>query len=134
MAANEPEGLNLAEIGSAGIETDGNIKRSNLQAWLTNVNCYDGESCLNNNGTIHITDFLSGWALVESPNDGANVTTWIDGDVQWSEGSGVRPLTLSFKVEDGSVFNSSYHTVESEHGDHKNGFCNTWFLNNISLC
>jgi hypothetical protein len=115
VAANDPEDMNAAEKGSANIETDGNILQNSMQAWLNNVDCYEGEGCLNNDGSIHITDFLAAWSVIEHPHDGADVTSWVEGQVQWGGGAGVRPLTLSFAVGEGSVFYSSYHTVESEY-------------------
>lgn len=115
--ADEREGWNEAQDGESGIETDGTVLQENMESWLTNVDCFDGESCLNDDGTVHITDFLSGWAVIEGPHSEASgeVTPWVEGDVDWYSGSGVRPLTISFEAGDGSVFYSSYHTVESEH-------------------
>lgn len=114
VSVNDPEDSNAAEVGRSGIETHGNILQNSLQAWLANVDCYEGKSCLNNDQSILITDFLAGWGVIEGAHSGANVTFWVEGDVEWTEGSGVRPLTLSFKAGEGSVFYSSYHTVESE--------------------
>ncbi|MCW9708505.1 hypothetical protein [Fodinibius salsisoli] len=113
--ADEPEGENFAQSGNAGIETDGLILQPNMESWLANVDCFDGESCLNADNTVHITDFLGGWAVIDGPHASADVTQWVEGNVEWGGESGVRPLTVSFQAGDGSVFYSSYHTVESEH-------------------
>ncbi|SMO37527.1 hypothetical protein SAMN06265218_101328 [Fodinibius sediminis] len=114
--AAERESWGAAEVGTYGIETNGTILESDLEAWLANVDCFEGENCLNDDDTVHITDFLGGWGVIEGPQSGAtaDVTQWVEGSVEWSGGSGVRPLTVSFDVGNGSVFYSSYHTVESE--------------------
>lgn len=116
-SADEPEEWNNAQVGNSGIETDGTLLQTNMETWLENVTCFDGESCINDDDTVHITDFLGGWAVIDGAHSGASsdVTQWVEGDVAWSGGSGVRPLTVSFQAGNGSVFYSSYHTVESEH-------------------
>ncbi|SHF27931.1 hypothetical protein SAMN05443144_10723 [Fodinibius roseus] len=118
--ADEREGIGNAEVGNSGIETDGSVLQDNLESWLANVDCFEGESCLNSDDTVHITDFLAGWGVIKGPHSGATdaVTQWVEGDVEWSGGSGVRPLTVSFEAGEGSVFYSSYHTVESEFTPH----------------
>lgn len=114
VPADQPEEWNAAQVGTSGIETDGNILQQNLEDWISNVDCHENESCLNSDETIHVTDFLAGWSVIEEAHSGANVTSWIEGDVEWSGGSGIRPLTVSFSAGNGNVFYSSYHTVESE--------------------
>lgn len=112
-AADQPEPLDNAEQGTGGIEVDATILQSQMEAWLSNVDCNGGQNCLNSDNTIHVTDFLSSWVVMEQPHSGATVTQWIEADVSWYSGSGVRPLTVSFQAGDGEVFYSSYHTVES---------------------
>lgn len=115
IAANQPEELNEAQVGESGIEVDAEILQPNLQSWLPTVSCNNGQSCLNSDNTVYITDFLFGWGLMEGVHGSADVNFWVEGGVDWFGGSGVRPLTASFDVGEGKVIYSSYHTVETEH-------------------
>lgn len=114
-AAADPEDWNAAQTGDGGITVDADVLQASLESWLATVTCNDGQSCLNSDNTIHITDFLSAWVVMDGPHSGSGVTNWVEGDVSWSGGSGIQPLTASFDAGDGTVVYSSYHTVESEH-------------------
>jgi hypothetical protein len=118
----EAEEPYAADVGKGSITTDAKILQPNLKEWLQSVKCHNGKPCLNEDGTIHIGSFLVSWAVMNGAHKSANVTFWVKGNVKWfnldgpiedgGSESGVRPLTVSFKVGKGQVIYSSYHTVE----------------------
>ena len=125
VAGTDPEVRNAAEVGDDGITTDATILQSPLVSWLGNVRCGSSTvptntgSCLNQDGTVHIEDFLVGWAVINGahPSKTSAITFWIQGNVSWSflASSGVKPLTLSFPYGSGKVLYSSYHTAGTAH-------------------
>ncbi len=119
------EEMNSAEVGDGGITTNADVLQEGLKNWLgSSVKCgstskpTNTENCLNADGTVHIEDFLGGWAVINGPHSGkdAVVTLWTRGNVSW-EGwfSGVKPLTLTFSSGSGRVLYSSYHTSGTPH-------------------
>lgn len=106
--ADQPENPSSAEIGPGGIEVQGEILDNPLESWLSTVSCNEDEDCLDADGTVHITSFLSSWAMMNGSQPNANLQTWIEGDV---DGSTI-PMTVSFDAGAGKVIYSSYHTVE----------------------
>jgi len=118
---DEAESQSSAQQGQGGITVDADILDSDLQDWLatSEVTC-GAEDCLNSDQTVFIEDFLSSWAVIDEINEDAGTKTWIEGPVEWSGDSGVKPLTVSFKTgadgddNRGRVVYSSYHTIESE--------------------
>lgn len=113
--ANLPEEWSVAKVGQDGIEVAGEILDSSLSSWMSGVTCNEGD-CLESDGTVHITSFLGGWVKMNGPHEGANLFTWIQGEV---EGVSI-PLTVSFDSGSGKVVYSSYHTL---HGSSMQG----WF-------
>lgn len=111
--ADDTEEQNAAQEGNSGITVDAEILDGQLQDWLAKTECKDGD-CLNSDDTIHIEDFLGGWAVIEDLHNESMAKTWIEGPVEWSGGSGVQPLTVTYSVNEGQVIYSSYHTIESE--------------------
>lgn len=120
------EDRNDAQMGYEDITTNAEILQSSLNSWLGSASVKCGslsnpsntEGCLNFDGTVHIEDFLVGWAVIDSPHAAKSsaVTLWIEGNVEWSGSvSGVKPLTLSFTHGSGKVLYSSYHTAGSAH-------------------
>ncbi len=114
----EPEEMDMAEIGDYGITSNATINDNQLVSWLNTVSCQGG-SCLNSNNTAHIAGFLPGWALINGahPAKTSDVKIWITGPVSWydwsiGEGSGSKPLTISFNFGLGKVLYTSYHTEE----------------------
>src|SRR5690625_3834539 len=61
--ADQPEDPNAAEFGEGGIEVQGEILENSLGTWLTGVTCNESEVCLDDEGGVHITSFLSSWAM-----------------------------------------------------------------------
>lgn len=117
-AADDPEQRNAAQQGNSGIETDAILLDDNLKNWLVGVSCEAG-SCLNSDETVTIKGFLGGWGVIDQVHDGSDAQFWVEGNVEWSGGSGVKPLTVNFTIGDGAstgqLIYSSYHTVETEH-------------------
>jgi hypothetical protein len=122
--ADDSEMHNAAQQGDGGITVDAEIPDNGLQGWLASasVTCGD-ENCLNSDETVFVQDFLSNWAVIDEVNTEAGTKVWIEGTVSWAEGSGVKPLTISYPVaipnskdddDIGRVVYSSYHTIESE--------------------
>jgi hypothetical protein len=113
-AASDPEAINAGQAGLAGITPDGTVKDAPLKTWLGGVGC-DGGNCLNSDGTLPLAGFASAWAVIKQAHSGksSDVAFWVEADVDWYSGSGVRPLTASFEVGDGKVIYSSYHTEHS---------------------
>ncbi len=116
----DAEEMNFAELGNNGITSDATINDNQLLSWLKNISCQGG-SCLNSDNTVPITGFLYGWVLINGahPSKSSDVKIWIKGPVSWydwftedGEGSGSKPLTLSFEFGQGKVLYSSYHTEE----------------------
>ena len=117
---NDPEPRNTAEAGTGGITTDAEVLDSTLKDWLKNVSCVDRYgnpvSCIDpTTERVHIEGFLSGWAVINGPHSGkaSDVKVWVKGDVTWSSGSGIKPLTVTFKFGAGKVLYTSYHTESS---------------------
>ncbi|MBI3897773.1 MAG: carboxypeptidase regulatory-like domain-containing protein [Gammaproteobacteria bacterium] len=124
VAAGAPEHLSAAELGKEGITTNASVLDVSLSGWLgLSVTCGPNASnCVNGDGTVHVEDFLGGWAVINGAHAGANVKFWTEGNVSWYSGptltettSGVKPLTLNFTVGAGKVLFSSYHTSGSPH-------------------
>lgn len=122
------EDVSAAMVGTSGITTDA-TPNNNLADWL------DERGALQQNGTVHIEGFLSGWVVMNGVGNGG--TVWVQGPVEWedfsaasksraphshshepatrslSRASGVRPLTVTFNQGQGRVLYSSYHTEET---------------------
>jgi hypothetical protein len=116
----EKEEIGAAEVGESGITSEATVNDSQLKAWLQTVLCQDG-SCLNPDMTVHIAGFWAGWAVINGAHSlqSSSVKIWITGPVSWydwalvdPEGSGDKPLTLSFVHGLGRVLYTSYHTEE----------------------
>jgi hypothetical protein len=98
-----PQPLDAAQIGTGGLHVDATINDQALQQWMSQL------GALNGDGTVHITGFLSNWAVMGSVDAKTNVL--VTGNVSWSGGSGSQPLTVEFTRNDcGRVIFSSYHT------------------------
>lgn len=111
MGAIVPEDINAAEIGQAGIEPNADVTDMLLADWLGLVTC-GGSPCLNNDGTVPLTGFLPGWAVMEGAHaDGPGAKFWVEAIV---EGLTSRPLTVSFNVGLGAVLYTSYHTEDEQ--------------------
>lgn len=117
MAEGEAESPGLAEEGGTSEVLSASILSQPLIDFLQNVVCTDGD-CLNPDGqTIHVEDFLDGWAVMEGIHTNASANVWIEGDVYTIDeneaNSKARPLTVSFDAGQGRVIYSSYHTAHS---------------------
>lgn len=115
VPAGEVEGWNDAQVGFSGITSDAEVLDPVLAEWLDGVSCAGG-ACRNTDGTVHVAGFLGGWAVMNGvhPAQAGNVKIWVRGFVTGDGVSGVRPLTVSFRVGQGQVLYSSYHTEEEE--------------------
>lgn len=115
------EALNEAEAGIADlIVEEATLLDAQLASFLQNTTCtaLESEQCLNENGTVYIEGFLSGWAIMNEAHEGAtSVQFHVEAEVQSThyEETFIKPLTASFSVGDGRVFFSSYHS--EEHGN-----------------
>jgi|SRR5690625_3259598 len=109
VPADEPEISNAAQVGPGGIEVQGEILNDALGAWMAGVSCNENDNCLDSDGSVHITSFLSSWAMMNGAHPGANLETWIEAEV---DGETI-PMTVSFDAGAGKVIYSSYHTVHS---------------------
>ena len=114
----EAEDIDAAEVGADGIISDALIHDTQLVLWLQEVTC-QGSSCLNLDNTVRIAGFWYAWALINDVHTEKSdeVKIWITGPVSWYdfsevEGSGEKPLTVSFNHGEGKVLYSSYHTEE----------------------
>lgn len=94
-----PEPINAAEVGPDLPSVRGAIHDETLRAWLSLLGALSGD------GTVTLTHFIDGWALVDAA--GTETKVWVDGDA-----GGARPLTISFEHCCGRVLYTSYHTVE----------------------
>jgi hypothetical protein len=119
-----PEPLNAAYVGLSDITSATAVRDSGLAAWL------GGLGALNDNGTLHVEDFLGGWSVMVQPHatqNGSQVKVWVEGPVTYEapdpevefgslrvEGV-VRPLTVSFPYGSGKVIYTSYHTAGTPH-------------------
>ncbi|MFH1017423.1 MAG: hypothetical protein V1798_04465 [Pseudomonadota bacterium] len=123
--------MNEAELGTSGLTVDAAVNNTTMMSWLGGVTVntgwdfVDDASCesstihvnaktgaLNDNGTIPVGDFLSGWAEMNSAHTDQSPTIWIQGDIM---SLATRPLTVSMDIgtHGGKVLYSSYHTSES---------------------
>lgn len=119
-----PEPLGAAWVGLGGITSDAAVRDATLAAWL------GGVGALNDDGALHIEDFLGGWAAMSGPEptaEGGQVKVWVEGPVTVEvpdpdmngqtltlEGV-VLPLTVSFPFGNGKVIYTSYHTAGMPH-------------------
>ncbi len=114
---NNPENRNEAEVGNGGITTEADVLDNTMADWLVTVSCVDSSDnsvdCIDTSTKkVHIEGFLSGWVVINGPHPShvSDVKIWVKGEVSWSSGSGVKPLTVSFSVGKGKVLYTSYHT------------------------
>jgi hypothetical protein len=119
-----PEPLCAAWVGWGDITSEAAVRDATLAAWLGSL------GALNDNGSLHIEDFLGGWAAMAGPEptgEGGQVKVWVEGpvtiDVPDPEMNGqtltlegvVLPLTVSFPFGNGKVIYTSYHTAGMPH-------------------
>lgn len=127
--AETAEDHHSAKIGTHGITVDADIKDSDLADWLDTVTVNDAtieEECSiadesvnarlgarNDDGTVTIGDFLSGWVVIDGEHEGyeGESKTWVKGIITSSEGVADKPLTMSEDVGEGRLLYSSYHTA-----------------------
>ena len=117
LMSTMPQGaLQSAEIGTGGTTSmpsppiSGMVLDDTLKMWLMQF-----PNTIAADGTVSIEGWLHGWAVMHAVPMTSKV--WVQGNVAYTGGSGVRPLSASFdyKGVDGTgcgrvVFNS-YHTV-----------------------
>ncbi|HLR17846.1 MAG TPA: hypothetical protein VK099_08250 [Alcanivoracaceae bacterium] len=114
---NEPEVMNLAQVGQTKPNTYGEVLDPILLGALKNMNC--GESvCIEeeSDALFAIQGMLGAWAVMLAPHDGKedDVKVWVQGEMDYaSETDELRPLTVSFKHGKGKVIYTSYHTDNS---------------------
>ncbi|HHG74979.1 MAG TPA: hypothetical protein ENK22_08030 [Persephonella sp.] len=113
----DPENMDAAQVGNAGITTEADVLDNTLADWLATVTCVDSSNnpvdCINTStNKVHIEGFLGGWAVINGPHPShsSDVKIWVKGYVSWSSGSGEKPLTVSFPVGKGKILYTSYHT------------------------
>jgi hypothetical protein len=119
-----PEPLCAAWVGLGGITSDAAVRDATLAAWL------GGIGALSDNGSLHVEDFLGGWAAMVGPeptSEGGQVKVWVEGPVtleipdpemngQYITLEGVvLPLTVSFPFGNWKVIYTSYHTAGMPH-------------------
>jgi hypothetical protein len=110
--AGQPEEPNAAELGSENLVVRAAILDPELKAWLG----LPAIKALLSDGSVEITGFMTGWAVIKSVNEKEGARVWATGGVTWAGGSGARPLTASYEFRDsdragcGRVMFSSYHT------------------------
>ncbi|NGP89722.1 hypothetical protein [Fodinibius halophilus] len=112
--ADEAEILGVASKGTADIEVPAELLDANMKTWLQNVECANGP-CLEEGQPLTIKGFMPIWVVLNGKHESSNANIWVKGPVEWSDGSGVKPLTATFGVGSGKVVFSSYHTIEEEH-------------------
>ena len=107
--AHLPEAMYAALRGIGGVTYNATIDNM-LGNWLELQNCYNGASCLNADGTIHIEGFLPAWAMINGvhPNTPEPVDVLVS--VPLASGESM-PLTVTFGHGLGRVLYTSYHTV-----------------------
>ncbi|MDZ7715178.1 MAG: hypothetical protein U5J95_03095 [Balneolaceae bacterium] len=129
--ASDPEQWNIAQKGTGGITTDATVLDSDLETWLGNVSCKSG-NCLNSDQTVHVEDFLGGWSVINGFHTQNNTKAWIEGPVEWSGGTVLKPLTVSFQAGSGKVLFSSLPSSRNLllNSDPRNAFCSILYLNN----
>ena len=116
--AAEAEAQGEAQTGANGVTSDVTILDETLKAWLGGQSCAEG-NCLNEDGTATIEGFEFDWTVINGahPAKASAVTFWTEGPVSWyadvGRGSGVKPLSFTFKAGAGRVLFSSYHTEET---------------------
>lgn len=117
-AAATAENPNDAETGTGGITVpNASVLDSSLLAFLGNVTCENNAACLNADNSLLIEGLLSSWAVMDAAHDTttAPVNFYVSGAVSTSnEAESVKPLTASFRLGDGKVFYSSYHTEDRD--------------------
>lgn len=109
IPADQPELPFAAEIGPSDIDVQGEVLNSSLTSWLSGVTCNDRNTCLNTDGSVHITSFMEDWVMMHGPHPNADLDIWVEGEVE----DKTIPLTVSFNVGTGKVIYSSYHTAHS---------------------
>ncbi|MEL7833523.1 hypothetical protein [Fodinibius sp. Rm-B-1B1-1] len=114
VSPEEAEQIYAAETGLPDITVKAELLDSNLADWLSVVGCESG-SCINKNQSVTIQGFAANWAVINKAHNGADTQSWVKGPVEWNNGSGVKPLSMSFSLGSGKVIYSSYHTIEHEH-------------------
>lgn len=105
--SDEAEAMGEAEVGRPDITVDATVLDDNLRGWLA------GRGALQPDGSVHISGFASGWAVMEAVGSGTN--NWIEGPVTYGyldPVTAVRPLTVTFEAGNGRVLYTSYHTAE----------------------
>jgi len=112
--------MNEAQVGDGGITTSAEILDSTLKEWLKVVSCVDSfgnpVSCIDPaTERVHIEGFLGGWAVMDGAHAGkaGDVKFWVRGNVSFNGGSGIKPLTVTFRHGSGKVLYTSYHTEAS---------------------
>jgi len=109
---SQPEEANVAEVGTADLKVQAEIKDPSLKAWLGLPQI----KALLPDGRVQIEGFMTGWALQKKVDDSLGVKVWTTGRVKAPTVDEVRPLTTSFDFLDqdkkgcGRVIFSSYHT------------------------
>ncbi len=116
----DPENMQEAQVGDGGISTNAEVLDSTLRDWLKVVSCVDSlgnpVDCIDPaTERVHIEGFLSQWAVMNGAHasKAGDVKFWVRGNVSWYGGSGVKPLTVTFKHGAGKVLYTSYHTEAS---------------------
>lgn len=131
--ADTAETLDAAQVGTSGITSDATVNDETMAEWLDNVMVNDGdieedcyflseaainakEGARNDDGTVTIGDFLSGWGVMVDTHDGVDeeATIWITGPIDYYGGSDDdAPLTVTQAHGEGEILYSSYHTAHS---------------------
>lgn len=116
LATSLPETQNGGQVGNGGITVPAaTVDDSHLLAFLSNVTCEAGANCLNEDNTLALEGFVSGWTVMDGAHDNgaAPVTFYVSGQVSTAyETDVVKPLTAAFTLGAGKVFFSSYHTED----------------------
>jgi hypothetical protein len=107
-----PETTNAAQIGEGGITTEAQVLQDGLKRWLEAVEAVTGDQVIDDQGRVHIQDFLVAWAMQVAVPANENSTLWLEGPVSGgSYTNEVLPLTTTFDyAQCGRVLYSSYHT------------------------
>ena len=110
-----PEAPNAAEMGTADLIIQAEIKDAQMKSWLKLPEI----KALLTNGKVKVVGFMTGWAVQKEVNLKTTTKVWVTGPAMWIGGKGDRPLTASYYFQDtdkkgcGRVIFSSYHTYGS---------------------
>jgi hypothetical protein len=111
-----PEAFDHAQNGDDVAAVSGTVHDGAMSEWLGVTGSLTGAD------TVEIRGLVggAGWAVMDETSDRTKV--WVSANVSWydedagTDGSGVRPLTVTFEAGCGRALFTSYHTVDETTG------------------